>query len=336
MADVLFIRTDAGSPLGIGHFMRMLALAEAWAETGGHVAFGGSFPEPLAQRARAMGAVVFARPPGTDDTPWTIERAREVRADWVVADGYQFPAPFQRSVRAAGLRLGVVDDNAENQSYEADWVLNVNVHATQTMYERRNSDCRCLLGPRYALIRAAFRRAPPPVRAPGGRHLLVTMGGADPPNATGRVLSALRDLRPRLQATVLVGAANARLPEYRQQAEAGTALLYDVEDVRSVMLDADVALAAVGGTIWELGLLGVPCVGIALADNQEKLAEELHRLGAIEYVGDARQQPDAALWLDRARQVLEDPARSAALVSASRALVDGNGAPRVVQCMKEN
>ncbi len=336
MTEALFIRTDAGAELGTGHFMRMLALAEAWAEAGGIPAFGGSFPENLASRARALGALIFARPSVDDDARWTIARAQEVGAKIVVADGYHFPQEFQREVRLGGLKLMVVDDNAENQPYASDWILNVNVHATESMYEPRNPECRCLLGPRFALIRAAIRRGAATPRPAGARRLLVTMGGADPPNATGQILSALgRDGRG-LKTTVLVGAANPRLAEYRQQAGAGVTLLHDVENVTAVMLESDVALAATGGTVWELGLLGVPCVGLSLADNQVRLAEELQRRGAIEYAGDARRSPDATLWLDRVCDVLQNPSRRAALVEGSRSLVDGNGAHRVVDCLKES
>ena len=334
MGDTIFIRTDAGSGVGTGHFMRMLALGEAWAQAGGRVAFGGTFPESLAHRARAMGAEVFGAPVG-NDAEWTALRAKESGASVVAADGYAFPLHFQRSVRAAGFRLLVVDDNAENHSYDADWILNVNVHASEAMYERRNPECRCLLGPSYALLRSAFRGAARRNATVRGRRLLVTMGGADPPNATGLVLEALRADSRALQATVLVGGANPRLADYQRQVSAGVRLLHDVDDVTSLMLEADVALAAAGGTVWELGLLGVPCVALALASNQVGLAEELHRKGALEFAGDARVAPDAALWLDRVCALLDDPARSAALVGVARALVDGNGALRVVQSIKE-
>ena len=335
MTDVLFIRTDAGADAGTGHFMRMLALAEAWAESGGQPVFAGSFPEALAQRAHAMGARVLVRQAAGDDVRWTIERAQEAGAKVVVADGYGFPFDFQRALRAAGLRLMVVDDNAENQPYDCDWILNVNVHATEAMYARRNSDAQCLLGPRFALIRAAIRRGSLEPRVTGGHRLLVTMGGADPPNATGRILGALRSARAGLTTTVLVGAANPRLAEYREKAAGGVTVLHDVQDVTPVMLSADVALAATGGTIWELALLGVPSVGLSLADNQVRLAEELQRRGAIDYAGDARTSADATQWLDRVWKVLEDPSRGSALLNASRALVDGNGARRVVERIKE-
>jgi UDP-2,4-diacetamido-2,4,6-trideoxy-beta-L-altropyranose hydrolase len=335
MANALFICADAGAQVGTGHFMRMLALAEAWTETGGTIAFGGALSASLAKRALSCGASFFDRPVNEDGAEWTISRARQFGAPTVVADGYTFPVTFQRAVRAAGLRLMIVDDNAENAPYEADWILNANVHATESMYERRNQECRCLLGPRFALIRQAIRRGTRKQRVPGARRLLVTMGGADPPNATGRILAQLASDRRGLSITVLVGAANPRLEEYKQAAGAGVSLLHDVADVTSIMLEADVALAAAGGTVWELGLLGVPVVGLSLADNQVQLAEELQRRGAIVYVGDARLFPDAARWLDRVCDVLNDSSRCEALVRASRTLVDGDGAKRVVESIKE-
>ena len=41
----LFIRTDANSKIGIGHFMRCLALAQTWKKHGGKVTFIGAYED---------------------------------------------------------------------------------------------------------------------------------------------------------------------------------------------------------------------------------------------------------------------------------------------------
>ena len=335
MAGVLLIRADAGPLSGTGHFMRMLALAEAWLESGGQAAWTGIAPANLVHRISRLGVSVLPFDAG-DDAASTLSSARSVDARIVVADGYGFPLAYQRAIRHAGFKLLVVDDNAENESYDADWILNVNVHAAASLYPRRTPPCHLFLGPQYTLIRKDIRRAASAPRAHGNTaaRLLVTMGGADPPDATGRIIEALRG--SSFTTTVLVGPANQRLSAYLALATERTRVIANVEDMTSVIHDSDLAFAGAGGTVWELALLGVPSVVVTLADNQVPLATKLHALGAVEYVGDARVAGGASNWVERLSSLATDPSRRTKLVDTARSLVDGRGALRIVTALQEN
>lgn len=331
--EALFIRTDASSRTGVGHFMRMLALAEAWRELGGTVTFAGTFSTELASRAEALGCATRVRDAQVDDATWTVAQLSTTQHDVAVLDGYNFPVEFQRAVRRSGTALLIVDDNGENGAYDADWILNVNLHASERAYASRNADAKLLMGPTYALVRGEFRRRSGAAKREG-RRVLVTMGGADPPDATRKVLEAITPAH-RLEATVLVGAANPRLREYEALAPPNVRLLFDVTDVAAVMAGCDVALVGAGGTLWELGVVGVPCVAVSLADNQVELAHALHARGAIDYAGDARSMTSGAAWLQHVTALLDEPDRAERLVASARQVVDGRGALRIAQLLKE-
>jgi len=336
MGDVLFIRTDASPTLGSGHFMRMLALAEAWQETGGDVVIGGRAPDSHVERARRLGAKLVSPSSGLDDATWTIQQASAHRANRLVADGYDFSLNYQRRVRAAGFKLAVVDDNGENQAYDADWVVNVNVHASDALYGRRAAHTQLLLGPKYAMIRRKIRLAAGSSRpsCPIAGRLLVTMGGSDPLDVTGRIIQGL--IGSSFDTHILVGGANRRLSEYQGAVDKGMTLHHDVFDVASVMRAVDLALAACGGTVWELALLGVPSLVVTLADNQLALASHLDRVGATLYLGDARGITSTKEWMQKLDEVATDERLRARLVASARSLVDGNGAQRVVAALREN
>ncbi len=329
MTRGLFIRADAGPQLGTGHVMRMLALAEAWVERGGEVTFGGQVTPALLERITALGARFVELK--SVDVESVITQARTAGASVMVADGYSYDLAFQRTIRAAGLRLMVVDDNGENAAYDADWVLNVNVHAAATMYPGRVG--QALLGPSYALLRSQLRRATARARGPVVERVLLTMGGADPVDATGRLLHVLQGQAWGL--SVLVGAANPRLAAYEAARRPGTELHFNVTDVTTVMSKADLAVAAAGGTVWELALLGVPSLVVSLADNQAVLARTLGELGAAAYLGDARATTDLATWAAQVDELVRDEARRSRLVQTARSLVDGKGALRVVDALWE-
>ncbi len=189
-------------------------------------------------------------------------------------DGYQFDVEYQRQLKAAGVKLLIVDDTGHAGAYAADLVLDQNVHATEDFYARRESYTQLLLGPRYALLRREFKpwRSWKREISPVARKVLVTVGGSDPDNVTLRVIRALRLLaEDNLEATVVVGGSNPHGHELEREVQSGgnaLRLVRDVPDMPQLMADADVAISAAGITTWEMCFLGLPAVLIDVAENQ--------------------------------------------------------------------
>ena len=149
-----------------------------------------------------------------------MELAREIGADWVVLDGYQFGTEFQRAIKNAGMRLLVVDDDGCARHYVADLILNQNPCASRDMYPSHDSRAALLLGTRYALLRREFLPARPANRAhvPRAQRVLVTLGGADPDNCTRTILEAIA-LIEELTTIAVVGPSNPRATELEQLAQ---------------------------------------------------------------------------------------------------------------------
>ena len=127
----LLVRCDATVGMGTGHAMRCLALAEGWQAGGGQTVFGMAEVTPaVEERLRQGGAEVvrLATTAGTDaDAVQTAELASLTGAQWIVVDGYQFGAQYQRLIKQAGKKLLFVDDNGHEEHYFADLVLNQKV-----------------------------------------------------------------------------------------------------------------------------------------------------------------------------------------------------------------
>src|SRR5262249_61973275 len=67
----------------------------------------------------------------------TVAAASSLGARVIVVDGYQFPAPFHRRLRDAGLKLAAIDDNGEIGACVGDLVVNPNRHAAPALYPQR-------------------------------------------------------------------------------------------------------------------------------------------------------------------------------------------------------
>ena len=96
--------------------------------------------------------------------------------------------------------------------------------------------------------------------------------------------------------------------------------------------DADLAIGAGGGSVWERACLGLPALLLVLAENQRPMAHRLAELGAV-LTADVS-DPDFEAQFDAELAILlSDAALRASLSAASRALCDGQGAMRVARAI---
>jgi UDP-2,4-diacetamido-2,4,6-trideoxy-beta-L-altropyranose hydrolase len=336
----LLVRADADTAIGLGHAMRCLALAQALAdECGGEAEFLMASPQPAftaravrdGMAVRALGAVAG----GGEDAAETVRRARG--ADWAVLDGYHFDGAYQRALVDAGLKLLTFDDHGHAGSYPAHLVLNQNLGAGPEPYADRAPYTRLLLGPRHALLRREFRvwdgapRSMPAV----ARRVLVTLGGSDPDNVSARVLAALADVSGPLEVQVLIGGANPHREALGRAAAAcphPVQLAVDVLDVPERMAWADLAVAAAGGSSWELARVGTPQIAIVLADNQRPAGRALGEQGLAVSLG-WHADVSAGDIASAVAALAGDAARREDLSRRGRELIDGRGALRVLSAM---
>lgn len=332
---VLALRADAGPEIGIGHVMRCTALAEAWQEAGGKAfLIACNLPDSVAQLLRRRRIECRELPEAAtagsgNDLERTISECDRGGADWIAIDGCHFSLELASRCKAAGLQTLWIDDLGAEVG-DADLVLNQNPWAAEP---GEPADRRLLLGPSYALLRSEFRFAP--LRRTGILTLraLVTLGGADPGNATGSIVELLANAKRPITVKIVVGPMNRHAAELERMARAGTQIEVQEspDDLRPLFAWADVAITAAGSTCWELARFGVPMLVTTTADNQRGNAVALARLGAAIDLG-----PAGELTVDGVQAALEQVASAQdrdAMSLAGRRLVDGLGAGRVVEAM---
>ncbi|MFX0195111.1 MAG: UDP-2,4-diacetamido-2,4,6-trideoxy-beta-L-altropyranose hydrolase [Candidatus Hodarchaeota archaeon] len=337
----LVIRADANARMGIGHFMRCLALAQGWKAQGGKVTFiTACQSEGLLQRLREEGFdihLLIDSYPDTSDWDYTRDVLAAHPSAWVGLDGYHFDEAYHQQVKEAGHRLLVIDDMAHLKLYYADIVLNQNLCADQLPY-LCEPDTRLLLGTRYVLLRREFigwrgrKREIPKV----ARQVLVTLGGGDPENITLKVIQVLQETDVAgLEAIVVVGASNphdAILEAAAGRSRIPIRLIRDARNMPELMAWADAAVSTAGTVIWELAWMGVPAVLLAQADNQRRLAEEVHRAGAAVNLGWAHRINMSEL-AEKLGKFLRDSETLEMMLQQMKTLVDGEGVSRVMMHM---
>ena len=345
MKNRLFLRTDASRKNGIGHLMRCLSLAQKWRRTGGEALFIGYFEtDAVRKRIEKEGfeyELIQNPYPEPEDKRRIVEILNRQRfssraapdRQWVVIDGYHFGPEYQRDIRELGQRVLVIDDTAHLPAYHADVLLNQNLNAGALNY-RCDPDTTRLLGAKYVLLRQEFllpapSHRPVPDRA---KNILVTFGGADSRNMTVKAIGALSHLSHQdFEANIVVGPENVNLNSIRKKLEAVSfrhSFFQNASNMDRLMREADTAIHAIGGTCWELAYMGVPGIGIVTADNQQKVAEMLARIGVIRFPGRWDEIDESALSREIAQLIGDESLRRNASARA-RNLIDGRGSERV-------
>ncbi|HOI12515.1 MAG TPA: UDP-2,4-diacetamido-2,4,6-trideoxy-beta-L-altropyranose hydrolase [Methanoculleus sp.] len=310
----IVFRVDASPTIGTGHVMRCLTLAGALAQKGVEVSFicrehNGHLCDLIEARgfrvhrlpAPDSGFEADTTPPhaawlgatwqeDADQTGAVIETLG-VKPDWLVVDHYALDSRWERALRPFIGRIFVIDDLAD-RTHECDLLLDQNlVSDMQTRYTNRvPADCGLLLGPEYALLQPIYAelhdRIPP--RDGPVRRILITFGGADRDNLTGRVLVAfLRLDRPDIDVDVVISDSSPYASEIRAQAavHANIHLYSNLPTLAPLMARADLAIGAAGTTSWERLCLGLPALVVTLAENQKPVADGLHRQGLVYWLG---------------------------------------------------
>ncbi|MCX5964345.1 MAG: UDP-2,4-diacetamido-2,4,6-trideoxy-beta-L-altropyranose hydrolase [Cyanobacteria bacterium] len=348
--DYLLIRADASAQIGMGHVMRCLALAQVWQTHQGRslLVMANSVP-PLEPRLHSEGIkfiYLTAQPGSLEDSRETIAIAHQFRASWIVVDGYQFNAEYQKQLKEAGLKVLFFDDYGHCDHYYADLILNQNIGAEESLYCNRENQTKLLLGSDYTLLRKEFLEWQiwPREIKPIATNILVTLGGGDPDNVTLKVLQALATLpnssrsplnQEILDIKIVVGSNNPhfqQLDAFCQDLNLSIKLLQNVTNMPELMAGADLAIAAGGSTNWELAFMGLPSLVITIADNQKAIAAELDRQGVIINLGWHQEVTIEKISLVL-RELIGDRPRREGMSQKGRDLVDGNGAMRVVSEM---
>lgn len=346
---MLIVRADADAAIGVGHFMRSLALAETWQERGGDVVFLTQCGNDRLLR-RAEGTGIHVRRlavggGGEEDLRQTLgclkDVARTAAPPALSLDGYFFTPEYHAAVREAGYVLLLVDDHAHLPEYRANVLLNQNVDAEDLAYKTAPDTVR-LFGPDYALLRSEFTRTDRRREIPDvARHVLVAMGGSDPRNVTPRVVRALASSSLNAaHCVVVVGSENPGMEEVKvavseasQRSDTTFRVLVDVDNMTEFMAWADLAVCAAGSISWELCYMGLPAVLVAVAENQRGIARGLdERKAAISLAWHAAA---TEAKMTRVITAIAHDQRARARISTNAArLVDGAGTHRVVDALR--
>jgi spore coat polysaccharide biosynthesis predicted glycosyltransferase SpsG len=251
-------RIDAGDKIGMGHFTRMTALADAFSEYGHESSFFYSKDEP----------VNFSD------------------FDIIVVDSYELSDEYIANLNRHGKFVVCYDDNALYE-YSCDVLINANLHSSELTFRLGEKKPHLLLGGQYAILRPEFWAAEPIKIKEDANRIFVCFGGADIRNITPKVVATLQDI-PNADIVAVLGVATHCDDEVKDIAKENVTILKNPPSISSVMRTCDMAVVSSSSMIYELAALGIPALLITQADNQEWVADYMTKQGLMKCIGDWR------------------------------------------------
>lgn len=311
--NVVF-RVDASIKIGSGHVMRCLTLADELQRYGANIVFicreliGHMIDliEKKGYEVVRLPTPLKKKPCQKDDVEhaWLLELSWEQDAieslkalngcyqEWLIIDHYGLDYRWSYLLRPMVKNIMVIDDLAD-RVHDCDILLDQNLyHAMESRYNNLTpTNCQKLLGPYYALLRPEFNLYRNNLCKKNGqiKRILVFFGGMDLTNMTEKALEALLKIENRQFAVdVVVGSCNPYKEKIKFICETHYKFNYycQVDDIASLMFQADFSIGAGGTTTWERCALGLPGVVVSIAKNQLELATYAAEIGISFLLGD--------------------------------------------------
>ena len=342
------IRADGSPFIGMGHVMRCLSLAAALRQSGCDVEFLSRF-EPGMTQIHEQGFIVQpvagGLPDGlgkefepAQDTDEVCQLLSSGGYDALVTDSYRLNDDYFLHVRRRVEASFYIDD-LNRFPVVVDAVINGNINAEELGYNAWPNSIQRWLGCRYNLLRPEFAALPhrePPRKA---NNILIVAGGGDAGQLLLLLAESLIELAQTEQFTLqLVAAARSAADDKLKQLvlryPAQIKIHRGVTEMARLMQRCDLAISAGGSTLYELCAAGVPRLAVVLASNQQGIVDAMVRQGVVLSLGSADEITASGVVAGVERLVQDLPERER-MAQQGRKLVDGLGALRVAQKIKE-
>jgi len=267
----IIFRADGGSIIGMGHFIRTLALAEMLKDDFYCIY---ATQSPTAYQIKEIESVCQERIDlPSDETHFDVFLNLLKDNEIVVLDNYYFTTEYQRAIKAKGCKLVCIDDMHDKEFF-ADLIINHAPGINPSDY-RAQPYSRYALGLENILIRSVFLEQAQEQRIIKNIcTIMICFGGSDPLNLTKSVLQVVLKFEKFKKIIVITGAANQTVNILSELIKKDDRIEHrhslNQQQMLQTMLQTDLAIVPTSGILFELMSVGVAAITGYFAKNQQE------------------------------------------------------------------
>ncbi|AFN74397.1 acetyltransferase, GNAT family [Melioribacter roseus P3M-2] len=257
-----------------------------------------------------------------------------INSDFAIIDSYLAGREFYEKISNFCERLLIIDDNLRID-YPESIILNGTINAENFPYQKKTG-YEFLLGSEYIPIRKPFWDSAQRKYNKEIKNILITFGGQDVRNLTIPVVKLVGEIYPEAVIHAVFGnKENGEIEKLKElYKDVKFYNLLNAQQIKELMLTADVVITAAGQTLYELAVTGTPSVAVVVADNQKNNILEWSKSGFLI-------EPIFYNEINCMKKIAEQLQKFKSIGlrkkcgSAGRKKVDGQGSRRVVSYLIE-
>lgn len=287
----VYLKADASSEIGYGHFIRTLALADMLKEDFDCTFFTSDpndYQRGEVEKVCKLQALAFNT---VQEDFLNFLSGEEI----VVLDNYYYSSLYQKTIKDKGCKLVCIDD-IHDKHFFADIVINHAPGSNASDYSCE-SYTKLLLGPSYLLLRKPFFDVIDNHIVPVEDCTFICFGGSDENNLTLRACKVIRNIDNR-KIVVVVGGGYLFYDELNTYSMDSDIEIYrnvNAGTMASLMKSSTMAIVPASCTFLEACCSRIPIITGYDIDNQIYIAESCEKLGLGYNCGDFMENFDYKL-----------------------------------------
>lgn len=326
MKKIIF-RTDAGTDIGYGHFVRTLALADMLKDDFKCIL---ATVTPTAFQIGEIEKVceLFILPDKDlhFDYFLTLLKGDEI----IVLDNYFFTEAYQRQIKKKGCSLVCIDDLHDKHFY-ADIVIN---HALGIDIQNYSGESytNYLLGFKYALLRKEYM-VENVLKTDKKYACFIMMGAADPYHLTSKIVSLLETFKCSLPIAVVVGDGFTDDAFIKNKNNISVFKSISGSKVYALMQESEFGILPASTSSIEACAARLPFICGHYVDNQKELYKGLETNQLAQCVGNYTEMDASTLTC--AIQEMMQPAFTEAMRNRQTQMLDKKSKMRFIKEFKQ-
>lgn len=281
MNENIFILTEGGRNIGLGHITRCLSLYQAFEEVKVYPQFIINGEQNIIS---VLENIKYINLDWMDKFDLFLEKISE--NDIVIIDSYLANFEIYKKISNKVKKLAFFDDY-NRIKYPKGILINGSIFANEINYDK-NEKIKYLLGTDFISIRKEFWNNEVKVIREKIESIMIIFGGNDIRNLVPSILESMVYNFPDIKKNVIVNDSFNNLDQIKRGADNKTNLIFSPseKELKNIMIESDIAISAAGQTLYELSIVGTPTIMIGIADNQKNNILGWEKTGIIDFAGD--------------------------------------------------
>lgn len=340
MKKRVIIRADGGTSIGLGHVVRCLALADMLKDNF-DIVFAIQNPNPsVLKLINEITPNVIILNAFTHSVTDSNEFSKHLDSnDIVVLDGYNFKTDYQKTIKARGCKLVVVDD-LHAWHHVADVIIN---HADGVSIKDYSVEeyTKLCLGLNFALLRKEFLKANNFNREiQTVKKVFISMGAADINNITQKFTEALLEIDGIEEIHLMLSSINPNLEslklitESQKKCKIISHFNISAGELVELLKQCDICICPASSISLESCAVGIGLVSGYTAENQNSILNGLLKNDVCISLGDLNK-----IKLNEIKAKLQELIENKELpklhIKNQSLMIDGKSGERLLEVFKK-